>query len=190
MIFLFALTFCDAFLKIIENECIHDKKLIKKILKNIFCIFDIEQIMKMAWCIWIVMNVYYKERIWIYYLISFYSKMQPLFCLVPTNLSTQFPSWHELTQRPHNSAISVPDLKWSYFAFKGSEQLELPLNWTELAHWGSKLTKRYFTQSQYFNTHYRKQPLTCSLTAALLYLLIIGEAQWRSNNCKNVFSIS
>ena len=100
-------------------------------------------------------------------LISFYSKMQPLFCLVPTNLSTQFPSWHELTQRPHNSAISVPDLKWSYFAFKGSEQLELPRNWNRIAPWGSKLTKRYFTQSQYFNTHYRKQPLTCSLTAAL-----------------------
>ena len=100
--------------------------------------------MKMAWCIWIVMNVYYKERIWIYYLISFYSKMQPLFCLVPTNLSTQFPSWHELTQRPHNSAISVPDLKWSYFAFKGSEQLELPLNWNRIGPLGIEVNEKIF----------------------------------------------
>ena len=98
----------------------------------------------MAWCIWIVMNVYYKERIWIYYLISFYSKMQPLFCLVPTNLSTQFPSWHELTQRPHNSAISVPDLKWSYFAFKGSEQLELPLNWNRIGPLGIEVNEKIF----------------------------------------------
>ena len=77
-------------------------------------------------------------------LISFYSKMQPLFCLVPTNLSTQFPSWHELTQRPHNSAISVPDLKWSYFAFKGSEQLELPLNWNRTGPLGIEVNEKIF----------------------------------------------
>ena len=76
--------------------------------------------------------------------ISFYSKMQPLFCLVPTNLSTQFPSWHELTQRPHNSAISVPDLKWSYFAFKGSEQLELPLNWNRIGPLGIEVNEKIF----------------------------------------------
>ena len=77
-------------------------------------------------------------------LISFYSKMQPLFCLVPTNLSTQFPSWHELTQRPHKSAISVPDLKWSYFAFKGSEQLELPLNWNRIGPLGIEVNEKIF----------------------------------------------
>ena len=177
MIFLFALTFCDAFLKIIENECIHDKKLIKKILKNIFCIFDIEQIMKMAWCIWIVMNVYYKERIWIYYLISFYSKMQPLFCLVPTNLSTQFPSWHELTQRPHNSAISVPDLKWSYFAFKGSEQLELPLNWNRIGPLGIEVNEKIFHSFSIFQYPLSQaaadlQPYGCFIYLRFMFAVI------------------
>ena len=120
-------------------------------------------------------------------LISFYSKMQPLFCLVPTNLSTQFPSWHELTQRPHNSAISVPDLKWSYFAFKGSEQLELPLNWNRIGPLGIEVNEKIFHSVSIFQ--YPLSQAAADLQPYGCFIYIHWHVLWYSHEACQVIQI-